>query len=674
MRRKKYAFLKAALLVLAAMALIFAGCSEDGDDDTDAATDGSHWDLMSSDLLLTPGAVWPFSAEEAIVAADSEHVYHTTDGGQGWRISTIDPATGRGASDMYFTSSAGVLCGDLGMLYKTHDDGETWSDVSPAGVSEMESNLFGITAAPGDNPLYVAGSAGGLARSTDLGESWEDIDVAILVAESTMVVDSTGDTTWDDTDVYLEQNKLTFHGGSAPSASVVFIAADTLTTDDEYYFLHSADGGDSWEMLTVGLSGRFPACHFFDDSSGLVFGDDGAIYRVTLDSAGITTDYITLLGSGMHLSGSYFQDENTGWVTGAGGTVARTTDGGDSWELMDVDVTGTIEDIEFYSSWIVGDDQSRGAGAIKLTTDGGDSWWFRSFGLGLSLNAAHFVSEMEGWVAGKSGRIARTTDGGALWIHQDAGVSKTFQDLYFTDSNHGWAVGFATSGAVDTFSTILYTDNGGETWTSLDSVYGRRLNAVEFVDNSTGWSVGDNGSIFKTVDGGASWTLQSYGGSVELFGIEVMNENELFVVGQYGNILHTTDGGTSWETHDWPGSESATEQTLYDIDFPTGSVGYACGSMGTVWKTSDGGGSWELLELPPYSNTLYKSVAFASDQSGWIVGKFGYILHTVDGGETWYRQEEGFSESSLNEVFVYNPSHAWIVGDDDIIMELVPGS
>ena len=63
-------------------------------------------------------------------------------------------------------------------------------------------------------------------------------------------------------------------------------------------------------------------------------------------------------------------------------------------------------------------------------------------------------------------------------------------------------------------------------------------------------------------------------------------------------------------------------------------------------------------------------MAFIDAEIGWIAGMFGYIMHTVDGGETWYRQKEGFSEETLNEISILDANHAWIVGNNSIVLEL----
>ncbi len=668
---RRFFDLRIAVLGALFFVLLFAGCSKDEDDE--ALTDGSSWSIIQTDEMEVPGAVWPLAHNEAIVGANNEFVYRTTDAGHGWTVESIDNTTGRAASDIYFNSSRGIMIGERGMLYTTTDDGVTWADASVPEIVSEDMDLYDIVY-PGtgeENPLFIVGERGALLKSTDAGASWAEIELNILVAESTMVVDdSTGDTTWDHTPVYLDQERVNFTGGYAPTNSVVYLVGDTLANDGEFYLFRSSDAGDDWDILTVSLGGDFPECYFSDDTTGMVFGSDGAIYKIATANDTVVTQYVTLLGSGNDLGEVEFVTSDIGWTVGAGGMVAKTENGGEHWDVIDVDVTGTITDVGFLDEdegWIVGDDASRGTGAIKITTDGGANWFFRSYGLGLALNAVCFIDASEGWIAGKSGRIAHTTDGGRMWLHQDANMNKTFQDIYFLDENRGWAVGFATNDFLDTTMTILYTTDGGDEWIALDSLSGQRLDKIAFADASHGWAVGKDGLILRSDDGGLTWTVQDAGAMAELFDIDVRSSQEAFVVGQYGTILHTVDGGSNWTS-----LNSGTNQTLTGVDFVDGNIGYACGSMGTVLKTTDGGDTWQILDLPSYSGTVFESIAFQNSEVGWVVGKFGYIMHTVDGGETWYRQEVGFSEETLNDIFILDSNHAWIVGDGNILMQLNP--
>lgn len=658
----------AMVVLLAGLILFIGGCSEDEADDV--ITDGTFWTEVEVEEIEIPGAVWPIAHDKAVIGADNEHVYLTDDGGLSWDVVTINPSSGRSATDMYFAGDRGIMIGLRGMLYTTTDEGETWTDVLPAEAPAGDLEDIITPATGGDNPLFICGDEGALLRSVDQGATWDYIEVYIdTFIEDYVVLDpETGDTLRVvDTTLYATQEKMHFYGGWAPNSNLIYCLFDTIQTDTEFYLLRSEAAGDSgsWEILTMESAVKWYDIYTFDESNGLII-SDGQINDITIGDSTVETSVNEIIDGSPTLGEIVYVNSDLIWVIGNGGYVSRSVDGGSNWEEIDVDVTGVISDINFLDEtegWLVGDDVSRNSGAIKVTYDGGDTWNFRSYGLGgVNLNGVDFISATEGWLVGKAGRIAHTTDGGITWLHQDANTSRSLQDVNFVDENNGWAVGFSHNTDTDTFATILETNDGGTNWMAEDSIYGYRLNKVEFLDATTALAVGSNGLIVKSTD----WSSAKESGvAVELFGLDVLDANTAYACGQSGVILKSTDAGESWTQ-----LSSGTDQSLLSIDMVNSNVGYACGNLGTVVKTTDGGENWEILELPRHSASVYKSIGFSSTETGWITGVFGYIMHTADGGETWYRQLEGFSESTLNDIFILDSSHAWIVGNASIVLEL----
>ena len=100
-------------------------------------------------------------------------------------------------------------------------------------------------------------------------------------------------------------------------------------------------------------------------------------------------------------------------------------------------------------------------GAIVATTDGGASWLSETpAGLKASLTNASFVNATHGWIAMSDGEILKTTDGGARWQTLKPKFAPLvamagYLTVDFVDASHGWAgVG----------SQIWTTANGGRSW------------------------------------------------------------------------------------------------------------------------------------------------------------------------------------------------------------------
>jgi len=149
-----------------------------------------------------------------------------------------------------------------------------------------------------------------------------------------------------------------------------------------------------------------------------------------------------------------FIDTNNGFAVGARGTILKTTDGGNNWEL----ITGETEDDLYGVSFT---DANIGTvvgnfGAILRTTDAGSHWTIQRDGMSDVLYGVSFTDANNGTAVGSDGLILRTTNGGTNWIPQTGGTSNILNHVLFTDANNGTAVGDN--------GTILRTTNGGNNW------------------------------------------------------------------------------------------------------------------------------------------------------------------------------------------------------------------
>jgi photosystem II stability/assembly factor-like uncharacterized protein len=198
---------------------------------------------------------------------------------------------------------------------------------------------------------------------------------------------------------------------------------------------------------------------------------------------------------------------STGWVSGAGGTILRTLDGGSTWTPQS---SGTPED----------------------------------------LNAVFFLTPSRGWAVGTNGTILSTSNGGAAWTLRhfeylspsNLPITPSFTDVRFLSDARGTLVGNTKEGGV-----ILTTADGGSTWTRQPRVLFNGgpagLNALSFGDALHGWAVGQFGVIMATSDGGSSWTEDTSGSVETLNGVSFINATTGWAAGTHGVVLKTTTGG-----------------------------------------------------------------------------------------------------------------------------------
>lgn len=309
------------------------------------------------------------------------------------------------------------------------------------------------------------------------------------------------------------------------------------------------------------------------------------------------------LNSGVVVSllGTSFLDDTIGIVVGAGGTILKTTDSGDTWVAKPSGIGSIVlREVEFVSADIVY--ACGNAGKVIKSIDGGDTWADKS-PVGLFIrNDIHFIDVDTGWVAGQSGKIFRTDDGGDNWTDQ--------------------------------------------------SIVTSTLNSIFFIDTDIGWACGIGGIIFKTIDGGTNWVAQVSGTTDTLADVFFFSDTVGWIAAHVDKILLTTDGGATWDTIALP----TINKNFFAIYFIDADNGIICGDGGFIFRSTDGGNTW-LQESTGTVNGL-ADAHMISLTSAYAVGSFGEIVRyscTTDCDilETVKLQEDGtekFKEDGNNKL------------------------
>lgn len=199
-------------------------------------------------------------------------------------------------------------------------------------------------------------------------------------------------------------------------------------------------------------------------------------------------------------------------LTGIQGGVARSTDGGATWEAVQlrapaplVTCLATAPDFAADGCVLAG----TFADGVFRSTDGGATWLAVSHGLfdhniyALALSP-HFVEDGVAY-AGTGSGIYVSDNGGCLWrdLSMPAG-DETVLSLTLADSGALYA-GCEAHG-------LLRSSDAGETWETLLETEGA-VNAVELADDSR-IIVQVNDAVLQSPDAGASWK-ESIAGDVD---------------------------------------------------------------------------------------------------------------------------------------------------------------
>lgn len=293
------------------------------------------------------------------------------------------------------------------------------------------------------------------------------------------------------------------------------------------------------------------------------------------------------------------------WASGSGGTFARTTDGGATWQADTV------------------------AGATALD--------FRDV-QAVDARTAYLLSAGEG----ERSCIYKTSDGGGSWTLQYTNpYSQGFFDGFaFRDVENG----IAYSDPVEGRFLLVATTDAGANWREIprESLPPALSGEASFAASGTGIVVhGDHvwfgtgggpvARVFRSTDRGRSWTvaetpLRAGAASAGIFSLTFWDaRNGVAVGGDYTepaearqNVAITADGGLTWR-----GIEGAPPRGYRSaVAFIPGTPGpmlVAVGTSGSDYSL-DGGRSWL-----PIDTLAYNSVRFAAPDAGWAVGPSGRI-------------------------------------------------
>lgn len=245
--------------------------------------------------------------------------------------------------------------------------------------------------------------------------------------------------------------------------------------------------------------------------------------RWTLQTSGVT----------VRLRGVSAVSQRVAWASGAGSTVLRTTDGGKTWQKLNI----TSDALDF-----------RDIDAIDDKT-----------AYALSIGN------------GPASRIYKTTDAGATWTMQfKSEDEKAFLDaMSFWDANNGIVFGDSIDGQF----YILMTSNGGQTWSRVstarlppalqgEGAFAASGTNIALFGKTHAWigtGAGAKARVLRTTDHGRSWQVSdtplAAGQSAGIFSIAFRDEKHGVVVGgdyrkeseAVDNLAVTNDGGVTWK-------------------------------------------------------------------------------------------------------------------------------
>lgn len=599
------------------------------------------------------------------VGAASGGVFRSTDNGESWQpvfdeqstlsIGDIALAPSNQAIVLVGTgevnAGGGSLVYDGDGMYRSEDNGATWENI---GLQEVGA-IGKVLIHPSDpetiwvgamGPLFRNDANRGVYKTTDGGDNWEKV---LFVAENTGIVDMAIDP-------------------SNPNLIYAVAWERERTTENRIYggpnsgIYKSVDGGDTWIELAGGLP-----------TAGNQKG------RISIDIAQSNPDV---------LYASYA--DATGFVQG----FYKTENAGNTWSAISTaGITGVSFHWWFGGLFINPQDENEvyhvGFDMAK-TTNGGSSWQ-------AVFNNVHVDQHALAFMPGDGAKVFLGNDGG-LYTSEDAGESWSFDEslpitqfyrFYVDPSNDQKLYG----GAQDN-STMRTTTGGLDDWTIINGGDGFQP-LVNKDDTEIIYALSQRGNLRRSTNDAASF-------QTILSGIDPNDRNnwdtpiafdvENNSIIYYGTqrVYRSINDGTTWTAISDDLTSGASTGNLAFGTLTSISVSpldsdviYAGSDDGNIWNTQDGGASWTNVsaDLPNFwvtkvlASRVQPEVVYAT-YSGYRFGEDeGHVFVSFDFGQTWSDMTNDLPDIPVNDiedtdfnviigtdigVFVRSDSDSWI--------------
>lgn len=297
-------------------------------------------------------------------------------------------------------------------------------------------------------------------------------------------------------------------------------------------------------------------------------------------------------------------------------SILKTTDGGDTWQIIFTQTPRRFSRIKFINSLtgFISGGSGSGTPYLYKSTDAGNNWTTVP---GATLGTAYWndmavLNEDTIWLIDAnslSGGVFFTSNGGASWQNQINLGSQNPGKIYMYNGR----IGFFSSTA-----GLYKTTNSGAVWFNASNDFS--FSDMFFVDSLTGWKA--SGFMKKTTNGGLNWNNQTLpsGGNILITSIE-----------KFSNV---------------------NDDTIYGV---SGYANTGSGARGIVYRTTNKGDTW-LFQIPDSTINIFRyfHTKFINKQNGWAYNPITGIHTTNAGDPIWYTPVTQISSEVPKEYKLFN--------------------
>lgn len=618
--KKTFIFVPVFVLVLLLLSLIFItnplGAARKNIFESATQTNAARTSLNLEGGPIEDLAVAPNQTVYAAVNS-ANGIYAAKKGATSWSGPSAGADVGSVSDVEVDSSSNAYILGGI-KLYKSTDDGQTWTELT-AGRGDYDQTMLYA-----QNKLIVPSRNGSIDISTDGGQTFTNATVASGQRISSLASSTTG----------------------------VFYALVGEGSSKTLY--KSTDSGASWS--STGKSGNYTVVGANSAGTVVLAGSPGAEYSTdgsSWSSMGNPSgsSHVTFSGSRVYIGNSWtnnngatwhnIQNEASSYSTGLTGNafaidsinsnviyissdrgVAKTTDGGANWHDFFEGMNGIfVDDITQADNknvvWVAA---YGGFGKTTNFTSTSPTWTYPirpSGAFGSTATAVWINPDNSNIVlAGGAGLIYRSTDGGSTWSAATESVTLNITDFEATSNNSSIYASYASSSGDAPSGGVLVSTDGGSNWTDT-GLLGVPVNAI---------AIGSDGSVYA-------------GAGMEF------------------NSTASTRGIYKYSGSSWSQLSGNTSGLLINDVLIVGSTIYAASgetNQGGIFVSNNGGTSWAELKGGLPSDGWFKSITSETGVPSTLYVATGrpagtsYIYKSMDSGASWGKFYTGLTDEAFN--------------------------
>jgi photosystem II stability/assembly factor-like uncharacterized protein len=373
------------------------------------------------------------------VTGDAFYIYKSTNLGANWTsIDHLDPSQIWTSTwySMDMNGNTMVAVGASGLINRSSNAGANWSTFS---TWIFAGTFYDIWAEYNDGKVLAVGSGSNNTKilySSNGGTTWipRDIPTSKYFRSISMVNANTGYIAGSSGGMFKTTNgganwdSLPFPSSSALLYRVDFVDASTgwTVSSSSPYLWKTVNGGQNWASQTGPTSATY-CIDMVNANTGWIVGSSGAVRKTT---DGGTTWNTQTSNYSSTLYWIKMIDVNSGYLCGAGGTLRKTVNGGTSWDTVATPYSTTHYGMDWKNmnnGILVGSS----TGYTAKTSDGGQNWSIETTS-GSTMYGVYMRANDSAWACGSIQGIYKWAKGMVGTVNWNSQVPTA----YFLSQNY----------------------------------------------------------------------------------------------------------------------------------------------------------------------------------------------------------------------------------------------